>query len=98
MWYYIIPQRLFYLGMNEAEVRKVIGQSYELVPIGIAFSSPPTEYERNNFPCYSVKIPFRGVEIHFNSFKKVVHISFLLGADKGNLILHNPDLKRPSGP
>jgi len=89
-WFYVLPRNRFSLGMNEAGVRKAAFGSCEIVPLGTAMSAPPTELELLNTPCYLIRVPAMGVAVHLNSYKKVVHVSFLFGKDIGTLVLVTP--------
>jgi len=90
-WFFLGPRKAFYIGMTEAEIRKVLGKSCNIKPSGIAYSAPPTEFELKNIPAYCVEVPWRRATLYLNSFKEVTCIRFPFGPAKGNLITTVPN-------
>jgi len=76
--------------MTETDIEKAVGRRYEIDPVPSAFSAPPTEFELANTPVYAVHVAAMGVAMYLNSFKKVVHIRFLFGKDKGRVVMTIP--------
>lgn len=91
--FYVYPRRLFRLGMSAQEIDAALRHQCELVPLNTAFSSPPLPEELQTTPVYEIDIATMGAKIHLNSFKRVVHVHFLLGEDRGRLILTPPNSK-----
>jgi len=77
IWFFTLPRSRFALGMRLPEVEKALGHRYELVPLGTALSAPPTAFELQSTPRYSIRVPTMAVTMHLNSRREVIHISAL---------------------
>ncbi len=89
LWFHTIPRKFFSLGMSLSEIEKNVGGHCDVIPLGSAFSDPPTEFELANTPRYQVRVAAMAVDIYLNSHKKAVCIQSLFGTE-GELTLTVP--------
>lgn len=98
LWFYALPRHMTSLGMSKSEIQRKFRGFCEVIPLSTALSAPPSTFELANTPRYYVRVPLMGLTMHFNSYDKVVHIEFLVGNDKGSLLLTTPKLGDDPGP
>ena len=92
LWFGLLPRSLFPLGMGLPEIERRIGKHYELIPLGMGFSSKPSLFELTNRPCYQLQIKIMATDIYLNSYKQAVCVKTLLGTE-GKLVLTIPAIE-----